>query len=371
MARRRSMIVWLLAACACFPEACALVFRLEDANSSAPSASSRQSALAARGPAAIPLARVHPHLELRAPELRGPPGPRHLKGPHAPLTVDALAGLSIVDYWRKLWEEERYDLFKVLLLVVSNMAYLLPARFAFRRKMFYKAFVFCSVMVVSGIYHAFDTGLLPREQGGYLYGTQPADFLLAYYSFVMMALLALGPEDEEKQIVRQSWAFLWLQRMLSLSLLQYLLTRSLEARFDVVHNIPPLALLVVFCCGVFYGPMGAPRATSGADLRQLCIEGFLGLVALCFYALASDESRPYWVFHSMWHTVTALVALFLLASRAPAKAAAPSSQQPPGRSMAAAAAMAVQGALGAAAEEEGAAVGGVSAAGAGAAGNAA
>eukprot|EP00928_Gymnodinium_smaydae_P047830 TRINITY_DN31952_c0_g1_i1.p1 TRINITY_DN31952_c0_g1~~TRINITY_DN31952_c0_g1_i1.p1 ORF type:complete len:223 (-),score=14.94 TRINITY_DN31952_c0_g1_i1:67-735(-) len=206
-------------------------------------------------------------------------------------------------------------------IVLTNFGYVAPAWYAVRRRLWYKAWVFTSMLWASFFYHLYDTELWPRNGHRWFNRTQLLDFFISYQLFVMMALVSLGPEDELKPVSAKTKAWLWPQRLFSLLIIGCFMFRGRNAHLDNAVNIP-MAFILVATWTLHHHIFLGNRGPASNERLQLAANGILTVCGLAIYIYIQEVVGPYWLWHSIWHLLCSLGSMRILLNKTSAWAAA-------------------------------------------------
>lgn len=222
-----------------------------------------------------------------------------------------------------------------LLLVLTSLAFLIPAHASLGLGRRWHGTVFATVAIVCCFYHVCDTELL--EDLG-LCGSCPAevrrgltlaDHGLAYFGILQMGFLVLGPEDPTMQwidhplmqgtMMLESNApldvMLWIRVLPVTAMLCFLSHYSSWEDFHWECIIMIEAILLVGCCTFWLHQdrrSSLPKIVTRQRFWQRIFETFLVpgvLLAAVFVGMESADSRAV---HSLWHIITASLALRII-----------------------------------------------------------
>lgn len=188
-----------------------------------------------------------------------------------------------------------------LFLVLSNVAFLLPATLAFRMRLWYEASVFVLMMIVSGWYHILDTS------GGATWiisyrTAQLLDFYMAFALITRTALMVMYNESRTEFDPNR------LHRNTQLKLLVHPLA-DLVALALVLEDVPTdyvilvlsgLVLVFLIIAAGFYR-----HNFVDVDWLDLLVGAIVITAAsICYFIV--PNGRNYWIAHSWWHIGAAL-----------------------------------------------------------------
>ena len=185
-----------------------------------------------------------------------------------------------------------------VLLVFSNLFFLLPAGLAYRKSLPYEGTVYLMMTIVSGWYHVEDTTDI-RSPIGYR-TAQTLDFFMAFSMITRTALMVLfnaSKTEPDLEIQRRNINIkLVAQTILDLLALALVL-ENVSTKFLVM--LLAIAVLVVVLAAVVwwrdtFGEIDIPDLVAGA--------GLMALASLCYF-LVPDGA--YWIVHSLWHILSA------------------------------------------------------------------
>eukprot|EP00401_Gymnodinium_catenatum_P069257 CAMPEP_0117537162 /NCGR_PEP_ID=MMETSP0784-20121206/41823_1 /TAXON_ID=39447 /ORGANISM="" /LENGTH=174 /DNA_ID=CAMNT_0005333741 /DNA_START=215 /DNA_END=736 /DNA_ORIENTATION=- len=132
-----------------------------------------------------------------------------------------------------------------------------------------------------------------------------------------MALVALGPEDEDSRASAAKVSkWLWPQRVISVAAVAWCtLLRGPGCHLRNGFNIPAV-LTVILAWASHYHLFLQAEATDTTFWRQLGVNVALFFIGLGIYLHVQEAIGPYWFWHSLWHLLCSLGSWHILRTKA-------------------------------------------------------
>mmetsp|Transcript_22129 Transcript_22129/g.69575 ORF Transcript_22129/g.69575 Transcript_22129/m.69575 type:complete len:145 (+) Transcript_22129:2-436(+) len=129
-----------------------------------------------------------------------------------------------------------------------------------------------------------------------------------------MALVSLGPEDEQIVFHSSAKRWLWPQRATTVAVIGAFMLRRRNAHLDNAVNIP-MAFMLVFAWSVYHYVVLARPLPAQAAKVQLARSFGLTVCGLAIYVYIQEKVGPYWIWHSIWHLLCSLGSFHILRTK--------------------------------------------------------
>lgn len=193
---------------------------------------------------------------------------------------------------------------QAVFLVLTNLAFALPAYTCFRKSMWYECSVYTCIIVISGAYHYIDTlgGCLFTINGHCYGGFNVMYFLDHYLSYVIITttvFLVIYPTNLTKLYTKAERNFNGAVKALSNSVVGFVVMFLMLENFNGDYLIACTAgfALVYMMVAVYVFGMKISVTPTDFVLAWVSLA-----IAVSMFVLDLTFSEYYWILHSCWHT---------------------------------------------------------------------
>ncbi|PAA62928.1 hypothetical protein BOX15_Mlig028130g1, partial [Macrostomum lignano] len=189
----------------------------------------------------------------------------------------------------------------LLLLCLSNAAFLPTVALAFRRGLLVEALIYCAAMLASAFYHACDNNYVNQLCVFQFDTLGKLDFLGAFLSLWVTLLLLVDLTPQLKQLAQTAGSLFLM--------IGVLINRTSFVIIAVPLGVGFAALILSWTCRCYTSKRCYPPRRL--ILTSLLPGGCLALAGFAMFALLNTRSN-YYLVHSGWHCCVAFAILLFL-----------------------------------------------------------